>query len=387
VKSALAQTGDDAWADDRRATELTTLRAGGGVANLPRADNPLLFAAPVALSYGFVPPTATQTQQVELTDAGGGAGAWTVSLDAQVAPASAAVSIPPTVTVPGLLPVTVTTTGAADAEVTGYVVLTRGVEKRRIPYWFRTGAARLANAKTTPLRRTGAYSSTTKGGTTRVAAYSYPQSPAGAGVSARLPGPERVFRVTLGRPATNFGVVVTSRAKGVRVEPRIVLAGDERRLTGYAALPFNLNPYLSTFGDPVLAAGTILPAAGAYDVVFDSPSAASAGKFAFRFWIDDSTPPTVALKARRVKLGTPLVLAVSDRGSGIDATSLVVRVDGRTRPARLSGGAVRIPTAGLRKGRRALRLQLSDYQETRNMENVGPILPNTRILQTTFVVS
>ena len=83
-------------------------------------------------------------------------------------------------------------------------------------------------------------------------------------------------------------------------------AGDERRLTGYAALPFNLNPYLRTFGDPVLAAGTILPAAGAYDIVFDSRSAASAGKFAFRFWLNDSTPPAVALKTKRVKLGTTL---------------------------------------------------------------------------------
>ena len=46
---------------------------------------------------------------------------------------------------------------------------------------------------------------------------------------------------------------------------------------------------------------------------------------------------------------------------------------------------VRIPTNGLRPGRR-LRLQVSDYQETRNMENVGRILPNTRILATTFVV-
>ena len=197
-----------------------------------------------------------------------------------------------------------TTTKAPDAEATGYVVLTRGAEKRRIPYWFRTGAAKLANAKTTPLRRAGTYSSTTKGGTARITSYSYPQSPSGLGFSAKLPGPERVFRLTLGRPATNFGVVVTSRAKGVRVEPRIVHAGDERRLTGYAALPFNLNPYLRTFGDPVLAAGTILPAAGAYDVVFDSRSAASAGKFAFRFWINDSTPPAVALKTKRVKLGT-----------------------------------------------------------------------------------
>ena len=186
VKSALALTGDTAWSDDRRTSELTTVRAGGGVINLPRADNPLVFASPVALSFGLVGPTATQTQQVELTDAGGGAGAWAVSLDApDRRHPSTAVSVPPTVTVPGPLPVTVTTTKAPDAEVTGYVVLTRGAEKRRIPYWFRTGAAKLASAKTTPLRRAGSYSSTTKGGAARITSYSYPQSPSPASGSLR----------------------------------------------------------------------------------------------------------------------------------------------------------------------------------------------------------
>jgi len=386
VKSALALTGDTAWADDRRASELTTVRAGGGVVNLPRADNPLIFAAPVALSFGLVGPTATQTQQVELTDAGGGAGAWAVSLAAQSGPASAVVSSPPTVTVPGPLPVTVTTTKAPDAEVTGYVVLTRGADMRRIPYWFRTGAARLANAKTTPLRRAGTYSATTKGGAARITSYSYPESPSDLGFSARLPGPERVFRLVLGRPATNFGVVVTSRAKGVRVEPRVVHAGDERRLTGYAALPFNLNPYLRIFGEPVLAAGAILPAAGAYDILFDSRSAATAGRFAFRFWLNDSTPPAVALKTKRVKRGTSLRLVVTDRGAGIDPASLVVRVDGNERRGSIAGSTVRVPTTALTRGRHALRFQVSDYQETRNMENVGPILPNTRIIQTTFII-
>jgi subtilisin family serine protease len=387
VKSALALTGDTAWTNDRRVSELTTVRAGGGVINLPRADNPLVFAAPVALSFGLVGPTTTQTQQIDLTDAGGGAGLWAVSLTPQSASPSAVLSLPPTVTVPGPLPVTVTTTKVPDAEVTGYVVLSRGAEKRRIPYWFRTGVAKLATAKTTPLRRAGTYSSTTKGGAARITTYSYPQSPSGLGFSAKLPGPERVFRLALGRPAANFGVVVTSRAKGVRVEPRIVHAGDERRLTGYAALPFNLNPYLRTFGEPVLAAGTILPAAGSYDVVFDSPSAKSAGKFAFRFWINDSTPPAVTLETKRVKLGARLVVAVTDRGSGVDPASLVVEVDGQDRRGSLAGGSTRIPTAGLRKGKHTLRFQVSDYQETRNMENVGPILPNTRIVQTSFVVT
>jgi hypothetical protein len=281
----------------------------------------------------------------------------------------------------------VTTSKAADAEVTGYVVLSRGAEKRRIPYWFRTGAAKLANAKTTPLRRAGTYSSTTKGGSVRITSYSYPQPSSRVGFSTKLAGPERVFRLTLGRPATNFGVVITSRAKGVRIEPRIVHAGDERRLTGYAALPFNLNPYLRTFSEPVLAAGTILPAAGSYDVVFDSLSAASAGKFAFRFWLNDSTPPAVVLKTKRVKSDATLALAVTDRGSGVDPASLIVLIDGQERIARLAGGTVRIRANALAKGKHTLRFQVSDYQETRNMENVGPILPNTRIVQTSFVVA
>ena len=47
---------------------------------------------------------------------------------------------------------------------------------------------------------------------------------------------------------------------------------------------------------------------------------------------------------------------------------------------------VTIPVGSLGRGTHRLIFQVSDYQETRNMENVGPILPNTRILQTTFVV-
>ena len=42
--------------------------------DLPRADNPLVFAAPVALSFGLVGPGARVVQSVALTDAGGGAG-------------------------------------------------------------------------------------------------------------------------------------------------------------------------------------------------------------------------------------------------------------------------------------------------------------------------
>ncbi len=62
------------------------------------------------------------------------------------------------------------------------------------------------------------------------------------------------------------------------MEPRIVEAGDENRLTGYPALPFNLNPYLRIFQEPVPASGAILPAPGAYDVVFDSAEQGDLGR-------------------------------------------------------------------------------------------------------------
>jgi len=79
--------------------------------------------------------------------------------------------------------------------------------------------------------------------------------PAGSVVTSRLRGPEQVFRVVVRNPVANIGVVVTSRGPGVRVEPRVVADGDENRLTGYAALPFDLNPYVDEFESPVLAAG------------------------------------------------------------------------------------------------------------------------------------
>jgi hypothetical protein len=60
-------------------------------------------------------------------------------------------------------------------------------------------------------------------------------------------------------------------------------------------------------------------------------------------------------------------------------------LDGRSVAARRVGGEVRVSTMGAAPGRRRLRLEIGDYQETRNMENVARILPNTRVL-TAWVV-
>ena len=89
---------------------------------------------------------------------------------------------------------------------------------------------------------------------------------------------------------------MTQRGRGSRVEPRIVAGLDENRLTGYAALPVNHNPYMDEFQDGVLAAGALSPVPGDYAVVFDSASRAGAGTFRFRYWVDDVTPPTLRVR-------------------------------------------------------------------------------------------
>jgi hypothetical protein len=187
-----------------------------------------------------------------------------------------------------------------------------------------------------------------------------------------------VFRVTIARPVDNFGVVILSRGRGVRVEARVTFAGDENRLVGYTALPENLNPYMETFMSERLVSGAVLPAPGAYDVVFDSRARANAGRFTFRFWVNDVTPPRLRLLDRSVRRGRPVRVGASDAGSGIDPASMDASIDGRSRTVTISQGVVRVDTTGLSRGRHRLVLQVSDYQETRNMENVTRILPNTR---------
>ena len=380
VKSALAQTGTPAYTDDARTVEVPATREGGGVIALTRADRPLVFAAPTGISFGLLRRGGSAMQSVELSDAGGGAGEWTVTVESR--PAGSTVSAPPAVTVPGSLTVTAAVAGdAKEGDATGFVVLTRAGESRRIPYWLLVAAPRLSEAKVTRLAAPGLYRGDTRGRPALVDRYRYPDR---AGFDSALSGPEQVFRVTLDRSVANFGVVITRLGPGAKVEPRIVRAGDENRLLGYAALPVDLNPYLPSFQEAVLAAGALEPLRGAYDVVFDG---ARAGSFTFRFWVDDTTPPSVTLAGRSIVRRAPLVLRITDSGSGVYARSLAVEVDGKEWPAKLArDGTVRLATGGLARRRHKLVVRVSDVQESRNMENVAAILPNTRVLRTTFTV-
>jgi hypothetical protein len=192
-----------------------------------------------------------------------------------------------------------------------------------------------------------------------------------------------VYRVRVRRRIANFGVAVIGRGRGVRVEPRIVRGGDENRLAGYTALPFDQNPYRPGYGRHRLVAGVVLPGPGVYDVVFDTPRDGRSGAFRFRFWQGDIRPPSARVVGVRAGF---LRLAVSDGGSGIDPQSLQARVDGEFVPVSYSAGVARVPLDGIGRGRHALSFTVSDYQETKNMENVARILPNTRTVRTAFVV-
>ena len=388
IKSALVLTGQPVFLDVAHRQEAPTTLEGGGLIDLPLANDPLIFTAPTSLSFGLLRAGQSATRSIGLTDAGGGADTWSVTVSPQGNVVAAAVSAPATVTVPGQLDVTASAAaGAGNADATGFILLTRGTDTRRIPYWL--GLERpLLGRPTASLSRTGTYQGNTRGRPSRVSTYRYPQNPAGADVPTHLDGPEQVFRVRISRPVANFGVAVLSHASGVSISPRIVAAGDENRLTGYAALPIVLNPYLASSGRSAPVSGAVLPKPGSYDVVFDTPSAARAGPFTFRFWVDDTTPPTARLLTPSVQSGGTLLVALADSGSGVDPESIEASVAGRgtdiSYSASTGQATIRIPP--LARGRSRLVLDVSDFQEQKNTEDVGPILPNTRMLRAAFTV-
>jgi hypothetical protein len=132
-------------------------------------------------------------------------------------------------------------------------------------------------------------------------------------------------------------------------------------------------------------AGALLPSRGKYDIVFDSAGRTVAGRFRFRFWINDVTPPTVKLHGYSKGVVT---LGVADGGSGVDARSLQAFVDGSATatPVSFQDGVATVRTGALGAGKHRIELLASDFQEAKNMEDIT-ILPNTRDFAATFTVS
>jgi Subtilase family len=387
IRSALVQTGVDSVDESHR--PVGPRFQGGGVVALERADHPLIFARPTALSFGLLTRGEEATRTVGLDDAGSHAGTWRVAFVARgSAGRTVRLGLPRTITVPGELTVTASVApGSASGELDGYIKLRLGQDVRRVPVWGRVTVAAVARHKTVLLARPGVYRSTTQHQGSFVTRYRYPETPSGVGVTTTLRGRERVFRIHLTRRVANFGVVVTQRGRRSKVEPRVVAGLDENRLTGYAGLPVNYNPYTEQFQEGVLAAGALSPVPGDYAVVFDSAGRAGAGSFTFRYWVNDVTPPTLRLRTPSVRAGEKLTIGAVDTRSGVYADSIVASIDGDLVRTRYDGGVISISTsAALTRGTHRLRIRVSDYQESKNTENVARILPNTRWLTATFRV-
>lgn len=390
VKSALESTGAPVHPAGS-GTELSPLREGGGRIDLPQADDPLVFTDPTALSFGLVRRGTTTSTELTLTDAGGGAAPWTASVTPQTTLRGVTLSLSAPVAAAGTtLGVTLAVAAdAAEGDSEGFVLLTRGADVRRVPFWLHVEVPKLGTEKHATLLHPGIYGGNTTGRPARVSSYRYPEGSlscnCSTGVQTNQSGPEQVFRYTLKRPVANLGAVVLTHARRVRVSPRLVAGDDENRLVGYTGLPVDINPY-ADYGRVVPAVGAVLPAPGTYDVVFDTPAGARPGKFTFRFWVNDVAPPKVRLLTRSILPRQKVRLRVTDAGSGVDPASLVLRVGASHPRFRFENGLLTFSSGTLARGAHGLTLVAADYQETKNMENTGPVLPNTRTFRARFVV-
>lgn len=385
VKSALASTGDEVHRTGHSG-EASVLREGGGRIDLVRADRPLIFTNPTSLGWGLVRRGFSGAKKLSTSDAGGGRAPWHISIHAQSTPRGAKLAPKAKTVVAGAtlgLRLTVSHTAAA-GDGTGFVVLTRGSDVRRVAFWFHVEVPKLQLDPHRTLHGPGLYHGDTAGQPSRVSSYRYPQGPLG-GAATRLGGPEQVFRFTLRRQIANFGAVVVREAPGMKISPRLVIGSDENHVVGYTGLPTSLNPYQG-FDQAEPVVGAVLPKPGTYEFVFDTPTGAKPGAFTFRLWVNDTSPPSIRLLDSRAIIGRPIRAAVRDSGSGVDPRSLHAKIGGKPVRVTYRDGVLMVRTKGLPAGKQALRISASDYQETKNMEDVGPVLPNTRVLHATVTL-
>jgi len=402
VKSALVSTAGPAWSDTAQTHEAPVLLEGGGLVNLPRAANPLVFTDPTSLSFADLDVNGgaqTRSQVVHLTDANGGVGTWVVSVAPQSSSAGATVDVPGTITLApgGETDFTVAVRASADAakgDDYGFVVLRQGTQTRRIPYLFLVTRPGLEGATAKPLKtlQTG----DTRTGTSRADLYRFPDAPFGpapnylAGPTEAETGAEQVYVTHLDRKVANIGVSVLLQTARSEIDPFFLGAQDENTVQGYAGTPVNANGLMFDYRLDVEAAGAQFPAPKDYYVSVDSASDLFSGeplpgRYVLRSWVNDVRPPTVKLLTTHVSTGRPTIAArVLDAGSGVDPLSLVI---GYKRV--LVGVAAYDPTSGLAlfplpaaapklTGRTAATLEASDYQETKNVNTSGSeIMPNT----------
>jgi minor extracellular serine protease Vpr len=406
IKSALVSTAAPAYADTGRSREAPVTLEGGGLVSLPQAAAPRLFTSPASLSFEDLQVSrgdAARGLLVRVTDAGDGSGSWQVRLAAQSATPGTSIDLPGIVTVPpgGEAELPVVAHAAADAQAGenyGFVVLTKNGVTRRIPYLFLVDRPQLAAAPVLRLART--QTGDTRRGVDRVDAYRYPVAPFGNqpdGPPMREDGAERLYVTSLDRPAVNVGVSVLDATPQARIDPFYLGAQDESTVQGFAGTPVNVNSLTYGYLAPVGAAGAAFPRQGNFYVAVDSgrdpfTGRRLAGRYVLRSWVNDLSPPSLALLTTRVSAGRPTIaFRATDTQSGVDPESLTFGYKGalvaiafydrasglavftlpRSTPALTAGTSVRA------------RMLASDFQEAKNVDTIGPrIMPNTRVAAT-----
>ena len=411
VKSALMSTAGPAWSNTARTTEAPVWEEGGGLAELPRAADPRIFTDPASLSYPDLNINAgarSQGQLVRITDAGGGAGTWQVTLSPQSASAGTTIDVPGQISLApgGEADVSVVANASASAAAGddyGFVVLTQGSISRRIPYGFSVTRPGLPGDKVLQLQRFQIGS--TAGAGSRVSAYRYPTAPFGLGPNYTDPpmqedGAEQVYTILIQNSVANVGVSVVDSTTGSVIDPFMLGSLDENDVQGYAGTPVDVNNL--TYGYPldVGAAAAVFPRQQTFYVAVDSrrdpfTGKLYAGRYLLRSWVNDVTPPAVQLLTTTVAAGRPtLVFRTLDAGSGVDPLSLAVGYKNITIGAAAydpgSGLAVfPIPAAAPKLTAGLLKpiIESGDYQETKNVNTVGDnIMPNTTFKRVTLKI-
>jgi hypothetical protein len=381
IKSALVLTARPVFNDTAHKHPTSVLAAGGGMIDVQAADQPGLFAAPAGVSFGLLRPGDSVLQTIELSDAGGGGGTWSVSAPGLAAPATIDLAAG------GTQSLAVTLNAPPRASVgnrSGNIVLTSGTHTVHLRWWGYVERPHLAKLHARHLAAGRWIKGDTREGTRVVQHYRWPAGPAGSGLPRGYPGREQLWSFIVPPGARNAGV----ESDGP-VVPQILLARDENRLAGEPALPANGNPYLETYGRFERVSGLLVPGPGRYFVVIETRPGHKPGPYRLRLWINDRTPPRITQVPHAIgRSADVLTFHVADAGSGISASDLLVRVDGTQEDAAVSStGQVRVHIGRLSVGRHRLEISASDLQETKNSENASALaLPNTRVLHAAFTV-
>jgi minor extracellular serine protease Vpr len=411
IKSALMSTAGAAWQDTARTQEASVLLEGAGLTNVQAADDPKVFTDPQSLSFQRLDVstgTRRKSMLLSLTDAGGGAGTWSVSIKPQAQTTGVMIDAPSTVTLSagGLAFVPVTVNATADAATganDGFVVLSGNGVQRRVPYAFLVERPALRNVPSTPLKETE--TGDTSKGTSKVSVYCCPAEPFGpppdyTGAPMIEDGSETLYSFEVNQPIVNFGVSILAASAGSLIDPFVLGSKDENDVQGYAGIPTDVNGLTFDSGFDVGTAGVQFPRLQRFYVAVDSRADAfthesQKGQYLLKAWVDDLAGPAVKILTTRITAGRPLIAAVAvDPQSGVDPLSLVIGYSGA-----LVGASAYDPVSGLllfgipdaappfKAGKTNLILQASDNQEAKNINTVGDaIYPNTTFVQKKLTV-